>query len=376
MEQGAVRTGKGLAFRGCSHFRQRIICSLLSGKSIKITDIRLEAEVPGLREFEMNLLRLVDKISNGTKITVNETGTGVYMQPGSLVGGLINHDCNLDRGIGYYLEPLIWVAPFCKNPLSITLTGVTNNEQDTSVDLLRTVTLPLLRHFGLLEGIQLKIEKRGAPPLGGGQIHFTCPVIRELQSVQLTEEGKIRRIRGIAYATRVTPQIPNRVVDSAKAVLIKYQQDTFIYSDHYKGNTSGLSPGYGLALVAEGTVGSTGEDDNQMGGVVLGSECVAEGGSLPEELGRKAAYTLLSEVANRGCVDTSNQATVLLFMALGPASVSKVRLGRLSPYTIKFLRGLKDFFNIKFKLEPDEDTHTVMCTCVGIGFQNINRKIF
>lgn len=66
------------------------------------------------------------------------------------------------------------------------------------------------------------------------------------------------------------------------------------------------SPGYGLALVAEGTVGSTGEDDTQVGGVVLGAECVAEGGTLPEDLGRKAAYTLLSEVANVKSRDVSS----------------------------------------------------------------------
>lgn len=38
-----------LRFKGCTHFRQRLICSILSGKSIKITEIRANLESPGLQ---------------------------------------------------------------------------------------------------------------------------------------------------------------------------------------------------------------------------------------------------------------------------------------------------------------------------------------
>jgi RNA 3'-terminal phosphate cyclase len=38
-----------LIFKGVKYFRQRVICSLLSGKAIKIDDIRLADENPGLR---------------------------------------------------------------------------------------------------------------------------------------------------------------------------------------------------------------------------------------------------------------------------------------------------------------------------------------
>lgn len=54
----------------------------------------------------------------------------------------------------------------CLQPLSITLRGITNAAADPSVDVWRTVTLPLLRQAtGLSEGFELKIIKRGAEPL-------------------------------------------------------------------------------------------------------------------------------------------------------------------------------------------------------------------
>ena len=50
-------------------------------------------------------------------------------------------------------------------PLAITLKGITNAPADPSVDVWRTVTLPLLRQAtGLSDGFELKIVKRGAEP--------------------------------------------------------------------------------------------------------------------------------------------------------------------------------------------------------------------
>lgn len=68
----------------------------------------------------------MDKVTNGTEIEVNETGTSVYFQPGLLDGGDIKHECCKQKCISYYLEVLFALAPFCKKPLNCTLSGVTN----------------------------------------------------------------------------------------------------------------------------------------------------------------------------------------------------------------------------------------------------------
>ena len=51
-----------LVFTGAAMFRQRIVCSLLSGKAIRIDHIRADEEAPGLTDYEASLLRLVDKV--------------------------------------------------------------------------------------------------------------------------------------------------------------------------------------------------------------------------------------------------------------------------------------------------------------------------
>jgi RNA 3'-terminal phosphate cyclase-like protein len=219
------------------------------------------------------------------------------------------------------------------------------------MDSIRTVTLPQLKRFGI-DGAQLKISKRGAPPLGGGEVIFTCPTVRSLSPVQFVEQGEIKRIRGIAYATRMSPQMANRVMDSAKGVLIRYIPDVYIYTDVYKGFESGKSPGYALSLVAESTTDAllSSECAYQPRAHILESQEELTGSKdvlqladeilendynfpTPEDLGIRAARLLLQEIKKGGCVDTFSQWLYVLFIALGPEDVGKFRIGNLTPFT-------------------------------------------
>ncbi|EGG15129.1 RNA 3'-terminal phosphate cyclase family protein [Cavenderia fasciculata] len=359
-----------LKVQGSKQFRQRIVCSLLSGRAVKITNIRDEDERPGLADYEASFLRLIDKMTNGTRIEINNTGTMVTFHPGVLTGGKLQHDCPTSRAIGYFVEAVVCIAPFSKAPVDIAFTGLTNNDIDLTIDTIRTTTLPIIRKFlggeeGDTSSLSIKIVKRGAPPSGGGLVYFKCPIVQQLKPLQMVDEGKIRRIRGISYATRVSPAIPNRVLDSAKGILLQFTPDVYISSDIYKGAEAGSSPGYGLTLVAETTTGCC-----------LSAECMASEGEIPEDLGQRTANLLLEEILNGGCIDSNNQSLALLFMILCPEDVSKVRLGRLTPYTIEYIRHLKEFFGVTFKIEADDETKTIIFTCLGIGYKNLARRTF
>jgi len=352
-----------LEFEGAAYLRQRLVMSVLSGKPIKISKIRALDDNPGLKDYEVNFLRLLEKVTNGTTIEVSYTGTAVVFKPGVIVGGRITHDCALSRAIGYYLEPMVLLAPFSKLFFVLTLNGITNDDTDISVDTIRTVLLPQLHKFGIQDDIELKITKRGAPPNGGGQVMFRCSTIRSLKPINLIDEGRIRRIRGIAYSTRVSPQTANRLVDSAKALLNKFIPDVFIYTDHYKGAESGNSPGYGISLVCESTTGC-----------LFSSECYARAGETPEDLGRRGAKMLYMQIKYGGCVDSSCHLLNLLFVTLSSPDISKIRLGKLTPNVVQIFRDLQTFFGQVFKIETDASTKTILVSGIGVGYVNLNKK--
>ncbi|OAD52816.1 putative RNA 3'-terminal phosphate cyclase-like protein [Eufriesea mexicana] len=363
-----------LTYEGCNYLRYRLLLSTLSGKPVRITNIRIKDDDPGLKEYEVSFIRLLDKITNGSRIELNETGTSLYYSPGLLNGGELEHDCNVQRGIGYYLEGIVILAPFCKKAVDIKLKGITNNTIDPSVDRIKASAVPILKRF--LSGdneIVFTISKRGSAPLGGGEIKFKCPVSRNLRSIQLQDSGMVKRVRGTACSIRVSPAIANRIVESAKGILLKFLTDVYIYTDHCKGASSGKSPGFGVSLSAETTTE-----------VVFGGEAFSPLMTtdslpcVPEDIGKEAAMKLIDEIYRNGCIDSPFQAMTAVFMALGKKDVSKVVTGPLTPSMIQFLRDLKDFFGIVFKIESlkeeDEILEQVALTCIGVGYTNISKR--
>eukprot|EP00584_Thalassiosira_punctigera_P007045 CAMPEP_0172530234 /NCGR_PEP_ID=MMETSP1067-20121228/4026_1 /TAXON_ID=265564 ORGANISM="Thalassiosira punctigera, Strain Tpunct2005C2" /NCGR_SAMPLE_ID=MMETSP1067 /ASSEMBLY_ACC=CAM_ASM_000444 /LENGTH=436 /DNA_ID=CAMNT_0013314395 /DNA_START=120 /DNA_END=1430 /DNA_ORIENTATION=+ len=411
---------------GAAQFRLRLVSSLLSSRPLLLRNIRSDdLDAPGLREHEASFLRLLDRMTNGTKIEINATGTQLRFKPGVLLGGGIEHDCPTGRSVGWYLEGILPLAAFGKEPLQLTLRGTTDgtSELDPSPDYLSASSVPLMIKLGIGSDDDhpppsLRVTKRGAAPMGGGAVELYCPIVKELRPLELVDFGKVKRVRGTAVSCRVPPSSAARVAHSAKGVLHRLLPDVWIHTDVHTGSGRkrkggegdppsgcGPSPGLGVLLTATTTEG-----------VCLSAECSmnhnvrdSNGGEsfdggvaqqalerrkmeLPEDLGRRSATMLLHEIHAGGCVDAGCQSFALLMMCLAPEDVSRIRLGPLSQYAVVSLRLYKETFGVEFKLrvmeeegaEEDEDgfdddrrrnrsQKTVLCSCLGIGYRNMAR---
>lgn len=411
---------------GATQFRQRLITSILSHRPLLLRNIRSDdLDAPGLREHEASFLRLLDRMTNGTKIEINATGTQLRFKPGVLLGGDIEHDCpvgGFGRSVGWFLEGIFPLAAFGKEPLQLTLNGVTDgtSDIDPSVDYLSSSFIPLLIKFGI--GVDddhpppaLKVTKRGAAPLGGGSVDFYCPIVKELKPIEFVNFGKVKRVRGTAISCRIPPSSAARVAHSAKGVMHRLLPDVWIHTDVHSssgkkrksGDVGGCGPSPGLSVNLTATTTE---------GVCLSAECSMNHNTtqsdsagdmqqqhqqpierknmeLPEELGKRSASLLLQEIYAGGCIDTSAQSFALLLMCLTPEDVSRIRLGQLSKYTIMSLRLYKEAFGVEFKLRLDDNEsdggsddesddgfgakrgggQTIICSCLGIGYRNMAR---
>ena len=111
--------------------------SLLSGRQIIVKDIRSQDENPGLSDYEMSLLKLLEKVTNGSVVNINKTGTRLIFRPGMIdcnEGLPIEHECHLARNLTYYLEVVVPLAVFGKTILNLTLKGNTDDNLDQSID--------------------------------------------------------------------------------------------------------------------------------------------------------------------------------------------------------------------------------------------------
>ncbi|KAJ7948066.1 RNA 3'-terminal phosphate cyclase-like protein [Quillaja saponaria] len=368
--------------KGSQNLRQRLLLATLSSTPVLIEDIRADETWPGLRKHEVSLLRLLEKICDDCAVEINETGTKLKYKPGIVMGGRhLVHDCGVSRSIGYFLEPLLVLGLFAKKPLTIRLKGITNDSKDPSVDTFRSTTLPILKRFGVpSEGLDLKIESRGVPPNGGGEVVLSVPIVQSLTAVTWTDEGMVKRIRGVTFSTRVSAQFENTMIHAARGIFNRLLPDVHIFTDHKAGPQAGNSPGYGISLVAESTAGCFISADTAVYHARPEEITEFEDDEKkelmpPGDIGEKIASALLGEIEQGGVVDSTHQGLLFLLCALCPQDVSKVRVGKLSPYGMETLRNIRDFLGLKFAIKPDASTGTVILKGNGSGLRNLSRKV-
>lgn len=364
-----MSSSKPLAFEGTRNFRLRLVLATLAGKHIKISKIRSNDMNPGLRDHEVSFLRLLEAITNGSHIEISYTGTTVIYKPGIIIGGQLTHNCSGQKPVGYYLEPLLYLAPFSKQKFSIVLKGITGSDQfeDAGVEALKWGLLPVMEKFGVREA-ELHILKRGAPPLGGGEVHFICnSLIAQPLTIHALDTPKISAIRGVAFCTRVSPSMVNRIIDSARAVLKPTGVEVNITADVWRGENSGKSPGFGVTLVAE---------------LKKGWRIFAEGngtaGSLPEDLGEKVAYELLHELTKSACFGRNQLKLALAYMAIGKEDVGRIKVHKdqVDESLVWFLRDLKAVFGTEAYLKDDDLEENYMVVSIkGMGFTSASKKI-
>ncbi|XP_057491082.1 probable RNA 3'-terminal phosphate cyclase-like protein isoform X2 [Actinidia eriantha] len=168
------------------------------------------------RPHEVSFLRRLQKISDECFIEINKIGTKLNYRPGIVMGGKhLVHDCVVSRFMGYFLEPLIVLSLFGKKPLSISLK----------------------------EGLELKIESRGAPSHGSGEVFLSVPIVQDsLKAVSMIDKGMGKRIRGVTFSTRLHPQFENQMIIGARGILNRLLPDVYIPTDHKAGPLAGKSP--------------------------------------------------------------------------------------------------------------------------------------
>lgn len=375
-------------FTNGQYLRHRLVLSTLSSRPVRFQKIRADdSDAPGLSPSEISFIRLLDKLTSGTTVEINETGTSLFYKPGILLGGdRLTHECHPSRGTAYYLYPLFMLAPFCKRPITITLRGPTHAAPDPCADTLSAVSIPLLRRLTLGTPLSPRVDVRrralsskGANGGGrGGVVQFSCGVLTaKLRPVDLMEPGFVKRVRGTAFANRTSPGLVGRMVDTTRGAMNSLLPDVYVHTDVANGKDCGV--GFGLQLVAETTEGC-----------LLGADWAASTADItPEGVATDACNMLLEELDSGGCVDSGHACLALLYCALADSDVSRVRVGRLSEAAVEFLRDLERFFGVVFAIkvkereeEEDEDVEDevkeggIVLSCIGVGLSNVARQRF
>jgi RNA 3'-terminal phosphate cyclase-like protein len=392
-------------FIGHRHLTTRLLLATLTGRPVRISQIRSTSTNPGLTRHETNFIRLLDAVTNGSQIQFSMTGTTLVFRPGLITGsaeglgasgGVIRHEIPREcarRGVSWWLVPLCILAPFSKGNVNVTFHGegcVTSSTTsgDMSADTVRTAILPLYKSFGVERNIELRILKRSCSPQAGksagGEVQLVFNhQVRLPKTLHLLNPGRVKKIRGVAYCIEVPKTNNERMIHEARGILNKFVPDTYIFSDASpaplvpstqnkgSGKVKG-AVGFGLSLVAESSTGCIYSAD---------VASPPEGGVPADEIGKQCAYQLLEKISQAGCVESVAAPTVLMLMAMGSEDVGRLALGRqvlASEEIIQLARDSTAFGGSAWGFRDasgENERGEVVVSVVGRGVGNVGRKV-
>ncbi len=282
--------------------RTAVALSVITGRAVKIVNIRANRPNPGLRPQHLHGILALKELSNARVKGARVGSTVLEFVPGEAKPAHIRVPIKTAGSITLVLQALLPAMAFTGG--SFEVTGGTDVPWSPPVDYLKHVTLFALEKMGIKASIEIK--RRGHYPRGGGLVVGRVGPWEERKPLIALEWEGIERFAGISHATNLPPHVAER---QAKAARERLKELYNVPVDIETEVGRSLGPGSGVVVWAE-------TDKLRLGGDALGKR-----GKPAEVVGREAADELLNQLTTRAAVDKFLGDQLIPFLAFAGGGV-------------------------------------------------------
>jgi RNA 3'-terminal phosphate cyclase (ATP) len=330
--------------------RNSLALSILTGREIRIENIRANRTPPGLRPQHLAAVKGAASIS-GAEVVGDEIGSSVIdFRPGPVTSGDHVIDIGTAGSLTLLLQTLLPPLLSASGPSSLRLIGGTDVSWSPPIDYLRYVFLPKI--LGMGAKVDIELERRGFYPRGGGEILVSVEP-GSLSSGEFLpdsgggdggeketsyKEGQASlSIEGRVFLGNLPNHIGKRMREAVERELAREFNeglDINITIDKPSENErSAIGQGTGITLWS-GNDSGTGYD-SRPGMEHLGATGLGSKGMRAEKVGSDAARELIHEIRG-GCgmdIHAADQLPVFV-----PLITASDKGGRLA-YTVREITG-------------------------------------
>jgi len=308
--------------------RTAVALSAVTGKEVKVTNIRKNRPNPGLKQQHLKALETAARICEARVSGLFPGSSELFFAPVEIKGGKYEIDIGTAGSITLLLQSLMPALPFAKEKVELTVRGGTDVAWSPTIDYLQHVTLRALERLGYAGSVTLK--KRGYYPRGGGEVSAVFEPCK-LRGFHFRKEGE-DRITGISHASNLPAHVPARQAEAAESLLLEAGYGSRINVQSLEL----LSTGSGITLWS-----------GYCGGSALG-----ERGLPAEKVGRRAAEEIVSELSSKASVDLHLADQLIPYMALAGNSSYTAR--ELTLHAATNIWVTEQFLDVKFRIEEKE----------------------
>ena len=290
--------------------RNAVALSAVSGRPVRVENIRGARPKPGLRPQHLTAVRAAAEACRATLSGAEIGSRAIEFHPGEIEAKKGRRlDVGTAGSVLLVLQSVLPALAFAGAPSDITLLGGTDVPFAPPFDHFARVFSPALAALG--PGVEARLIRRGFYPKGGGEIAVRVEPAPSLRPFAWTSRGPVLQIHGTSYSQGLPAHIAERMRNSALAVLASSgHKEADVPLEVIEG---GPSDGCGIFLWAEC------EGGRRFGGSALGRR-----GKRAEEVGREAAHMLIDELSSDAAVETHLADQMIVWMAIadGPSELT------------------------------------------------------
>lgn len=318
---------------GGQFVRTAVALSAMTGKAVKIENIRGARPEPGLKTQHIEGIYSIGELCDA-KITGLELGSQTLeFAPGKIEPRDLKIRISTAGSIGLVLQAVMLAVAKVPKPILIDIKGGgTWGKWAPPVEYLRNVFFPLVG-----EKTTIDVKKEGFYPKGGAEVVVET-VPWKPHKIELLEAGTVEKLLGVSCASLplARAKVAERQVDTAGMVLRQKLGKTLDSEIRYKPTDS---TGSGILVCAKTQYS------------IFGGDCIGELRKSAEEVGKEAAKNLIIDYA-LGAVDRHAADMILPYMTL--AGEGKIKTPEITQHIITNISVIEKFLPVKFKIDGEK----------------------
>jgi len=206
-------TGEG----GGQMLRSALSLSLVTGKAFRMENIRAKRERPGLLRQHLTAVLAASELGSAQVEGATLGSKTLTFTPGAVRPGNYRFAVGTAGSGTLVLQTILPALMMASGPSEVTIEGGTHNMQAPPLDFLEKAFLPVVNRLG--PKIQIRLEKYGFYPAGGGRFTATIEPCQRLSPIQLLDRGEIERGTAVSIVANLPRTIAQREVDTVAKLL-------------------------------------------------------------------------------------------------------------------------------------------------------------
>lgn len=315
--------------------RSAVALSTITGKGVRIFNIRAGRKKPGLRPQHLEGIAAAAKMCRADTSGLTPGSTELQFSPHEIIGGNYSIDIKTAGSVTLILQMLVPIALHANERVELTIRGGTAVPFSPTVEYFQHVPCRILARMGI--EITVLMRKHGFYPAGGGEISAHIQP-GEVCTMELVERGALEKIEAMSIAQRNlrNRRVAERMLDGFKSILPDVRTE-YRYVDT-------LSPGCFISSRAHFQDSSLGADE-------LGRR-----GKRAEDVGSDAALMLKKEIAAGAAIDRWMVDQIIPYLALATCktgAVPRVKIPDLSKHARTNMWVVSAFLPVGFRVEKN-----------------------